>query len=96
MYTGLRTKNAVMIARSPCIEVTPMMIFPEWKKITNLLTDKPCSFVEIFQIALDDGFDDIGSFFGFFTTAYKENILTMEIIKWNRNLLEVNYVEEQR
>jgi len=75
LYTGLRTKQCVLIAKATCENVIPILIFPFQKRLVANIT------TNIFQFAQDDGFESVDNFYEFFKQYGKEK-LSMEIIYW--------------
>lgn len=81
LYVGQRTKACRLVAKAPCVKVTPVVIYP----FEMLL--KSCGHVlpiqKTMKIAQVDGFEDLSSFFRFFE-RYGEPVLDdFEIIEWD-------------
>lgn len=83
LYTGQRTKYCQLIGHAPCIEVTPVILYP-WERMISIDGFRR-SWGSSKEIALKDGFENIFEFYDFFKRYDKRWLDDFEIIKWDHS-----------
>jgi len=83
LYVGQRTKSCRLIGRAPCVQVTPIMIYPLFYLI--VLDGKAYGYknAKTKLIAFNDGFESTIEFFEFFERYKKIMLKDFEIIEWD-------------
>jgi hypothetical protein len=85
LYTGMRTKQCLLIAVTECVKIEPVMILPFRMEMSYVrgYNVQPLNVEEINQLAKADGFEDTHDFFYFFRRYKLEVLDDFEIIHWN-------------
>lgn len=96
LFTGMRTKSCRQFAEAVCVKVEPVVIWVDIKALTKSYTGQAFSKEKVKEIALNDGFDSVDSFFAFFE-LYKLGVLDdYEIIHWDPKTLKALEVRDAK
>lgn len=92
LYTGMRTKQCILIASSVCVKVQPITIMPYERILFYEEKDGRLQLGSegVDRLAKMDGFENRKDFFGFFERYGKPLLEDFEIIWWDVNQLDIN------
>lgn len=80
LFTGMRTKSCKLVARTRCVKVEPINIYPGQRVLLNEVW---LNHIEIVALANADGFENIAKFFEFFEEHYALPTSDFEIVHWD-------------
>lgn len=88
LYTGMRTKQCILIAEAPCMHVERIGIFMDAPQPYVLIDDYGLSTEEMDRLVRRDGFQNRQEFFSFFAQYSREvREDKLRLIWWNTEKL---------